>query len=190
MNIDDGSNPIKDALTTHLVVHAFKLMSVNDQEGLDELGLNEQTVEKLHKMKNMDIGLVVEAFNRGLSVMTYLDSAVIENILTNNIQQSQNNILLTRFVRAGASFDLIRHFFKTYTNRKHTAMRQEQAVNYTINDKEKASVNIDEADEFFASFYGNKEMQADDFLTFAENNNYTMGSVWLQMKIYIENGIT
>lgn len=190
MNLDNNNNPIKAAITTHLVVQVFEMMSVKNLQGLKELGLNERTIERLHKMKSTDMGLIAASFSKALSVQTHLDPTIVESILINNIQQSQNDILLTRFVRAGASFDLIRYFFKTYTNRKHTAMRQEQAVNYTINDKEKVSVDAEIADDFFASFYEKKEIQALDFLKFAENNNYTMSSVWLQMKTYIENGIT
>ena len=185
-----SASPMIRALSADFTIKAYDYIANENTAGLYQMGLNDEAISCLVKMENKDIRLVIMAFEQALSIQTYVDPDIIKKVLINNSKQKQEEVLANNLVRSGAGFEMIRYFIKTYTNRKHTQLRQAFAVNDLELNKNTSIVPEKTADDFFSGFLlNNQSINATDILTFAKANNYAMGSIWRALKTFISNGV-
>lgn len=177
-------------LSAEFTIQAYDYINNEDTAGLYQMGLNDEAIGCLVKMQNKDIRLAIMAFEQALSVQTYVDPEILKKVLVNHAVQKQEQTLVNHLIRAGASFEMIRYFVKTYTNRKHTQLRQTFGVNDVEINKNTHPVPQRVADEFFGGFLlNNRPINAQDILVFAKENNHSMGSIWRELKKFISNGV-
>lgn len=181
---------VKNILSHDFVITAYDCISNNNSNALYQMGLDDEAIECLIQTKQKDIHLAVMAFEKALSVQTYVDPAIIKSVLINNSKKNQQETLINNLVSLGAGFEMIRHFIKTHTNRKHTQLRKEFQVNDSDILKNTKVISSNEADNYFASFVlNNKPINAQDILFFAQEKNYSLSSIWRELKEFIDNGV-
>ena len=152
------------------------------------MGLNDEAINCLTEIENKDIRVAITALEQALSIQFYIDPHIIKTVMISNGQYRKKEALINDLVRTGASYEMIRYYFKTYTNRKHTKSRKEFKVNDREIKKQTNAVPIKTVDDFFSTFYlKNKPINAEDILYFSQENNYYILSVWRQFKIFIKN---
>ncbi len=181
-------NPTKQAISCNYAVMAYDFLAAGNTHALHQMGLDDAAIECLIKMENVNIRLVVLAFEQALTIQTYVDPSIIKQVLINNTNKNKDDALLKEFIIAGAPFEMIKFFFKTHTNRKHTELRQEFKVsNYELKYNNKVSQKA--ADEFFSMFvFENKEINALDVMNFAKIKHYSMASIWKEYQVFMKNG--
>jgi hypothetical protein len=185
-----SASPMIRALSADFVIKAYDYIANENTAGLYQMGLNDEAISCLVKMENKDLRLAIMAFEQALSIQTYVDPDIIKKVLVNNSKQKQEEVLINNLVRSGAGFEMIRYFVKTYTNRKHTQLRFEFGVTDLELNKKTSLVPEKTADDFFSVFLlNNQSINAQDLLTFAKENNYAMGSIWRELKKFINNGV-
>jgi len=175
-------------IATTLTIKAYNHIANGNTAKLYEIGLNDEAINCLTEIENKDIMLAITAFEQALSIQTYVDPHIIKTVMISNGQYRKKETLINNLITTGASYEMMRYFFKTYTNRKHTKFRKEFKVNNKKIYKTLNAVPIKVADKFFSTFYvKNKPINAEDILYFSQENNYYMQSVWRQFKIFIKN---
>jgi hypothetical protein len=188
--MNNTANTIKSMLSTDLTIRAFDFLACENKEGLYQIGLNDEAIDCLMNMENKDISLAITAFEQALSIQTYVDPNIIKRVIVHNSKMNKELLLFNNLVKCGASFEMIRYFINSYTNRRHTSLRQEFEVNDLEINKTTIAVPTQTADDFFGSFLlANKSINAQDILTFAKDNKYSMNSIWRELKIFVKNGI-
>lgn len=179
---------VKSVLSHDFTIIAYDCIANKNNTALYQMGLDDEAIECLIQMEKKDIKLTTMAFKEALSVKTYVDPSIMRSVLVNFSKQRHQENLTNNLVVSGAGFEMIRHFIKTYTNRKHTQLRQEFGVDDLEISKTTTAVAADKADEYFSSFVSNnKSINAQDILNFSQENNYSLNSIWKELKEFINN---
>ncbi len=182
---------ISGLLGQDFAIKAYDSIASNDMSLLYQMGLDDEAIACLKKNGKNNIKLAVMAFEQAISVQTYVDPEIIRKALVNNSKHFKEEMLIKNLVTSGAGFEMIRHFIKVYTNRKHTRLRQMFSVNDSDINKDKNSITEEVADNFFASFEEkNRAINIQDILNFSNEKNYSMSSIWRELKIFINNNDT
>jgi hypothetical protein len=175
-------------IATTLTIKAYDHIADKNTAQLYQMGLNDEAINCLTEIENKDIRVAITALEQALSIQIYIDPHIIKTVMISNGQYRKKEALINELVRTGASYEMIRYYFKTYTNRTHTKLRKAFKVNNKKIYKALNAVPIKVADKFFSTFYSkNKPMNAEDILYFAQENNYYIQSVWWNFKIFIKN---
>lgn len=175
-------------IATTLTIKAYDHIANGNTAKLYEIGLNDEAINCLTEIENKDIMVAITAFEQALSIQTYVDPHIIKTVMISNGQYRKKETLINNLIMTGASYEMIRFFFKTYTNRQHTLIRKNLNVNNKKIRKKTKPVPIKIIDNFFSTFYvKNKPINAEDILYFAQENNYYILSVWWQFKKFIKN---
>ncbi len=175
-------------IATTLTIKAYDHIANGNTAKLYEIGLNDEAINCLTEIENKDIMVAITAFEQALSIQIYVDPHIIKTVMISNGQYRKKETLINNLVRTGATYAMIRYFFKTYTNRQHTKFRKEFKVNNQKIRKQTNLVPIKTADDFFSTFYlKNKPINAEDILYFSQENNYYMQSVWFRFEEFIKN---
>ena len=175
-------------IATTLTIKAYDHIASKNTAKLYEMGLNDEAINCLTEIENKDIRVAITALEEALSIQTYIDPHIIKTVMISYGQYRKKETLINNLITTGASCEMIRHFFKTYTNRKHTKFRKELKVNDMEINKRTNVVPTKTADDFFSTFYlKNKPINAEDILYFSQENNYYIQSVWRNFKIFIKN---
>jgi hypothetical protein len=175
-------------IATTLTIKAYDHIADKNTAQLYKMGLNDEAINCLTEIENKDIRVAITALEQALSIQIYIDPHIIKTVMISNGKYRQKEALINDLVRTGASYEMMRYFFKSYTNRKHTKFRKAFNLNNKKNYKKLNTVPIKVADKFFSTFYSkNKPINAEDILYFAQENNYYIQSVWWQFKIFIKN---
>lgn len=179
---------MKNFLSKDFTMMSLACIASENTEALYQMGLDAKAIQCLVKIGNKDIKLAEHAFNQALTVQTYVDPNILSQVLIANSKQKHEEDLIFNLLSAGAGFHMMRHFLKGYTNRQHTLLRQK----FCIDDKKikegKTVVPEIKADEFFSNFKENgKEINIQDLLIFSTTNNYSMSSIWRELKTFINN---
>ena len=175
-------------IATTLTIKAYDYIAYGNTTALYQIGLNDEAIKCLTEIENKDIRVAITALEQALSIQIYIDPYIIKTVMISNGQYRQEETLINNLIMTGASYEMIRYFIKTYTNRKHTKFRKEFKVNNKKIYKTLNAVPIKTADDFFSTFYlKNKPINAEDILYFSQENNYYILSVWRQFKIFIKN---
>jgi hypothetical protein len=175
---------------TTLTIKAYDYIAAGNTAKLYQMGLNDEAINCLVEIENKDIRVAITAFEQALSIQTYVDPYIIKTVMISNGKFRKKESLISNLVSTGASFEMIRYFFKTYTNREHTKIRKEFKVNDVKIRKQTnlKPVPIKTADDFFSTFYlKNKPINAEDILYFSQENNYYIEAVWRNFKIFMKN---
>lgn len=179
---------VKNILSYDFTIMAYDCIANKNNAVLYQMGLDDEAIECLKQIEKKDIKLTTKAFEKALSIQTYVDPTIIRRVLLNCSKEQQQENLVNNLVVAGAGFEMIRHFIKTYTNRKHTQLRQEFSVNDSVITN--TTVSADKADEYFSSFIvNNKSINAQDILRFSQENNYSLSSMWRELKEFTNNAV-
>jgi len=177
-------------IATTLTIKAYDYIAYGNTAALYQMGLNDEAINCLIEIENKDIRVAITAFEQALSIQIYVDPYIIKTVMISNGKYRKEEALISDFVRTGASYKMIRYFFKTHTNRKHTKFRKEFKVNNQKIRKAANAVPIKIADNFFNTFYSkNKAINAEDILEFSQQNNYYILSVWCNFEIFIKNTV-
>jgi DNA polymerase III delta prime subunit len=175
-------------IATTLTIKAYDHIADKNTAALYQMGLNDEAINCLTEIENKDIRVAITALEQALSIQIYIDPHIIKTVMVSNGQYRKKEFLINELVRAGISYEMMRYFFKAYTNRQHTKFRKEFKVNNKKIYKKLNAVPIKVADKFFSTFYSkNKPINAEDILYFSQENNYYILSVWRQFKIFIKN---
>ena len=175
-------------IATTLTIKAYDHIANKNTAKLYEMGLNDEAINCLTEIENKDIRVAITALEQALSIQIYVDPFIIKTVMISNGQYRKKETLINNLIMTGASCEMIRYFFRTYTNRKHTKSRKEFNVNDREIKKQTNAVPIKTADDFFSTFYlKNEPINAEDILYFAQENNYYILSVWWQFKKFIKN---
>lgn len=181
-------NTIKGVLSHDFTIMAYDCLANKNTAALYQLGLDDGAIECLAKMKIKDIKLTTIAFEKALSIQTYVDPVIVKSVLINFQKQQKQEILINGLVASGAGFEMIRHFVKNYTNRQHTQLRQDLKVNNSDIAKKTKTLGATKADEYFGSFItNNKTINIEDILNFSQEENYSLSSIWKELKEFINN---
>ena len=177
-------------IATNLTIKVYDCIAYGNTAALYQMGLNDEAIKCLTEIENKDIRVAITAFEQALSIQTYVDPYIIKTVMISNGKYRQEETLINELIRTGASYKMIRYFFKTYTNRKHTKFRKEFKVNNQKIRKAANAVPIKIADNFFRTFYlKNQAIKPEDILYFAQENNYYILSVWWNFEIFIKNTV-
>lgn len=175
-------------IATTLTITAYDHIANGNTAQLYKMGLNDEAINCLTEIENKDIRVAITALEQALSIQTYIDPYIIKTVMISNGQYRKKETLINNLVRTGATYKMIRYFFRTYSNRKHTKFRKEFKVNNGEIFKRTSLVPTKTADDFFSTFYlKNKPINAEDILYFSQENNYYIQSVWWQFKKFIKN---
>ena len=175
-------------IATTLTIKAYDHIAYGNTAALYQMGLNDEAINCLTEIENKDIRVAITALEQALSIQIYIDPYIIKTVMISNGQYRKKEALISDLVGTGASYEMIRYFFKTYTNRQHTKLRKAFNVNNVEINKRTNAVPIKIADDFFSTFYlKNKPINAEDILYFSQENNYYIISVWRQFKKFIKN---
>ncbi|VVH67302.1 hypothetical protein BSPLISOX_776 [uncultured Gammaproteobacteria bacterium] len=184
----DLIDTVKGLLSQDFTIKAYDCIANNDKALLYQMGLDDEAIACLVKNGESNIKLAVLAFEKAIAVKSYVDPEIIRSVLVSNSKQYEEETLINNLVTSGAGFEMIRHFIKTYTNRKHTRLRQEFRVNDSEINKKNTAVPEQLADNFFASFEcENITINIKDILIFSTKNNYSMNSIWRELKNFYKN---
>jgi len=179
---------VKGLLGQDFAIKAYACIANSDKSLLYQMGLDDEAIACLKNNGESNMKLAVLAFEQAISVKTYVDPEIIRNTLVNNSKHFQEETLINNLVKSGAGFEMIRHFIKVYTNRKHTRMRQILGVDDSEINKNKNKIPEEIADKFFTCFEEeNKAINIQDILNFSNKENYSMSSIWRELKIFIKN---
>ncbi|CAB5508472.1 hypothetical protein AZO1586I_2747 [Bathymodiolus thermophilus thioautotrophic gill symbiont] len=179
---------VKGLLSQDFTIKAFDGIANNNKALLYQMGLDDKAITCLVKIGKSNIKLAVLAFEKAMAVKTYVDPKIIRSVLVSNSKQYEEETLINNLVTSGAGFEMIKYFIQTYTNRKHTRLRQEFGVNDAEINKNNNAVSEKLADNFFASFgHKNRTINIEDILIFSTKNNYSMNSIWRELKIFYNN---
>jgi hypothetical protein len=171
-----------------LTIKAYDYIAAGNTAKLYQMGLNDEAINCLVEIENKDIRVAITAFEQALSIQTYVDPFIIKTVMISNGKFRKKESLISNLVSTGASFEMIRYFFKTYTNREHTKIRKNLNVKNKKIRKKTKLVPIKTADKFFSTFYvKNKPINAEDILYFSQENNYYIEAVWRNFKIFMKN---
>jgi hypothetical protein len=173
---------------TTLTIRAYDYIADKNTAQLYKMGLNDEAINCLKEIENKDIRVAITAFEQALSIQTYVDPFIIKTSMISNSKYRQKEFLINELIRTGATYAMIRYFFKTYTNRQHTLIRKNLNVDNQKIRKKTKPVPIKTADDFFSTFYSkNKPISAEDILYFSQENNYYIQSVWFRFEEFIKN---
>lgn len=117
---------------TTLTIRAYDYIADKNTAQLYKMGLNDEAINCLKEIESRDIRVAITAFEQALSIQTYVDPFIIKTSMISNSKYRQKEFLINELIRTGASREMIRYFFKTHTNRKHTLIRK----NLNVNDME------------------------------------------------------
>ncbi len=182
---------VKGLLSQDLAIKTYECIANNDKALLYQMGLDDEAIACLNNNGETNMKLAVLAFEKAISVQTYVDPEIIRKAMVNNSKHFKEETLINNLVTSGAGYEMIRHFIKVYTNRKHTRLRQVFSVNDSDINKDKNSITEEVADNLFASFEKeNRAINIQDILNFSNEKNYSMSSIWRELKIFINNNDT
>lgn len=175
-------------IATTLTIKAYDHIADKNTAKLYEMGLNDEAINCLVEIENKDIRVAIMAFEQALSIQTYVDPFIIKTSMISNSKYRQKEFLINELIRTGATYAMIRYFFKTYTNRQHTLIRKNLNINDQKIRKQTNVVPTKTADDFFSTFYSkNKPINAEDILYFSQENNYCMRSIWFRFEEFMNN---
>ncbi|AYQ56827.1 hypothetical protein MS2017_1123 [Bathymodiolus thermophilus thioautotrophic gill symbiont] len=181
---------VKGLISQNFTIIACNCIANNDIARLYQMGLDDKAIACLSKISNKDLKLLTLAFEKALSIQTQVDSNILVSVLINHSKQYEQEILINNLITSGASFEMIRYFIKTHTNRTHTQLRQDFKVNDSEIHKSNKAIPQSTADKFFESFLvKNQSINAQDILTFSRDNNYSVNSIWRELKFFINNDV-
>jgi len=179
---------VKGFLSKDFAMTSMACIASKNTEALYQLGLDAKAIRCLAKIGSKDVRLAEHAFKAALTVQTYVDPNILSQVLIGNSRQKSEEDFIFHLLSAGAGFEMLRHFLKSYTNRNHTELRQKFGIDDAVIKKGKTVVPEIEADNFFSEFEKNgKEINIKDILDFSVANNYSMSSIWRELKIFIKN---
>lgn len=171
-----------------LTIKTLKHLSNNNLSKLHQMGFNNSTINCYSKS---DINAIHLSFSKAITVHVSVDNNQIKQFLVNESKIAKNQQLIERFIIANATFEMIRYFFRTHTNRKHTFLRNQLnvfSVKFNTKYSKQKHITGAMADEFFSTFYLQKKpIDAESVLIFSQENNYSMVSIWKQFKVFIKN---
>jgi hypothetical protein len=175
-------------IATTLTIKAYDHIADKNTAQLYKMGLNDEAINCLTEIENKDIRVAITALEQALSIQIYIDPHIIKTVMISNGKYRQKEALINDLVRTGASYEMIRYFFKTHTSNKHNKARKDLNVIDTEIYKHANVVPIKTADDFFSTFYSkNKPINVEDILYFSQENNYYIRSVWRNFKVFIKN---
>ena len=175
-------------IATTLTIKAYDHIAYGNTAALYQMGLNDEAINCLTEIENKDIRVAITALEQALSIQIYIDPYIIKTVMISNGQYRKKETLINNLIMTGATYAMMRYFFKTYTNRQHTLIRKNLNVNNQTIRQQTNLVPTKTANDFFSTFYlKNKPINAEDILYFSQENNYYILSVWWQFKIFIKN---
>lgn len=163
-----------------------KLIKTNDIKALKEMGFNGQSIEIISAADIVDQELISAALAKSMYVSINADKFI--EVLSSGKKINAQQELLHKFIVAGASYEMCRHFFDTHTNRKHTDLRSMLAV--SNNTVLYAKNNIDQHhlnEVLYKVEQANKKISAQDLFYYHQQEKVSLLKVYRGLLDYLEH---
>lgn len=186
MNTQEFHTTIAQTLASFII----EKMNKNDRESLVNLGINSDLIKIIEKMKITKYPLIVAAISEG--IFYGIDENKFKASLVFNTNKNIDTKIINKFIQAGASFELCRHFFNNHTNRKHTEMRKRLVVKEVVFGSNKNKLSIDQSYVFFSEklrVRHSNNITAQDIYDIHLNNKVSLNLLWKYFQEYLNDSL-